>query len=213
MPFPETDPALLIRLRDVSDQVAWTEFVDLYRPAILGFARKRGLQSSDAEDLAQCVLIAVSQTVGQWNHDDRRARFRTWLHTVANRQVIDAFRRRARANVSGGTSIQDFLARQPDPADDSRLLDDELRRQVFRRAAADARNEFTPDAWEAFRLTAIDGMSPAEAALKLGKTTGAVYAARARVMRRIAERVRELAEFTGEFPANADTHEKTSRPS
>jgi len=209
LPFPQTDPALLIRLRDASDQVAWTEFVDLYRPAILGFARKRGLQSSDAEDLAQCVLMAVSQTVGQWNHDDRRARFRTWLHTVANRQVIDAFRRRARNDVSGGTSIQEFLARHPDPADDSRLLDEELRRQVFRRAAADARGEFKPDAWEAFRLTAIDGIAAADVASKLGKTTGAVYAARARVMRRIAERVRELAEFTGEFPAIAETFEKS----
>lgn len=199
MRFPETDPALLIRLKDSADQHAWSEFVDLYRPALVQFARRRGLQESDAEDLAQSVLMAVAQSVETWRHDETRARFSTWLHTVANRLAIDAFRKKARACVSGGTSLLEFIARQPDPGEDSRILGDELRRQIFRRAASDARQEFAPDAWEAFRLTAIDGLPAAEAALRIGKTAGAVYAAKARVMRRIAQRIRELEEFTGEI--------------
>lgn len=199
MRFPETDPALLIRLKDSADPHAWSEFVDLYRPALVQFARRRGLQESDAEDLAQSVLLAVAQSVAAWRHDETRARFSTWLHTVANRPAIDAFRRKARPCVSGGTSLLEFIARQPDPGEDSRILGDELRRQIFRRAAADARQEFNPDAWEAFRLTAIDGLPAAEVALRIGKIAGAVYAAKARVMRRIAQRIRELEEFTGEI--------------
>lgn len=201
MLFPETDPSLLIRLKDASDQFAWAEFVALYRPAILGFARRRGLQNSDAEDLAQCVLLAVAQSVGHWCPDEGRARFRTWLHTVANRLVIDSFRRRTRSNAGGGTSHLEFIARQPDLTDDSAILDDELRLQIFRMAAAEARAEFTRETWDSFRLTAIEGKTVPEVASKQRKSVGAVYAARARVMRWIAQRIRELEEFTGEFPS------------
>lgn len=197
--FPETDPSLLIRLRDMGDQRAWEEFVDLYRPAIVAFARRCGLQDSDSEDLAQGVLIAVAKSVESWRTDENRARFRTWLHTVANRLAIDAFRRKARSGASGGTSLLEFMELQPDQGGDSRMLGTELRRQIFRRAAADARHEFALNVWESFRLTAIDGLSAADAAAILGKTAGAVYAAKARVMKRVVQRVRELEEVTGEI--------------
>jgi RNA polymerase sigma-70 factor (ECF subfamily) len=195
--FPETDPILLARLNDASNESAWCEFVELYRPALLGFGRRKGLQPSDAEDLAQGVLLAVATSIAQWEPDARRARFSTWLFTVANRHVIDAMRRRSKAARTGSTSLQERLAEQAERREDSRILRDELRRELFRHAAAAISDEFSDDAWASFRLMAIEGLPATDAAARLGKTVGAVYAAKGRVMRRLIDRVRELEEQTG----------------
>jgi RNA polymerase sigma-70 factor (ECF subfamily) len=190
--FPETNPHLLVRLRNPEDERAWSEFAELYRPAIIRLAQRKGLQPADCEDLAQGVLVAVAGAIGRWEADNKRARFRTWLYTVANRQVIDALRRKACSAACGGTSIQMRLSEAEDRGEDSRLLRMELRRQAFHRAAAIAKEDFSAADWQAFWLMTIEGLSAAEVAQQVGKTVGAVYAAKGRVMRRLIERIREL---------------------
>ena len=79
-----------------------------------------------------------------------------------------------------------------DGCDDSEVLDLEWRREAFRWAADRIRDEFQPKTWEVFWLTAVDGLSAAEAAKQTGKSIGAVYVARSRVMARFQETVRLL---------------------
>ena len=190
--FPETNPSLLIRLRDSADEQAWFEFVELYRPAIIRLAQRRGLQPADCDDLVQGVLVSIAGAIGRWEQDNKRAKFRTWLFTIANRQVIDALRRKANAAVSGGTSIQKRLNDKEERLEDSRVLRLELRRQAFHRAASVVSSEFPDASWKSFWLMAIDGLPAADVAKRVGKTVGAVYAAKARVMRVLIERIREL---------------------
>ena len=49
--------------------------------------------------------------------------------------------------------------------------------------------EFRDGTWEAFWLTTVDGMSVPETGRVLGKSPGAIYAARSRVMRRLREEI------------------------
>ncbi|MGC3966052.1 MAG: hypothetical protein QM775_01375 [Pirellulales bacterium] len=49
------------------------------------------------------------------------------------------------------------------------------------------RNEFEPRTWQAFWAMAVDGLSAAEAADKLGTTAGAVRQAKYVVARRLRE--------------------------
>ena len=81
---PETRPSLLVRVKDPTDRQAWSQFVEVYRPVIHRLARRKGLQHADAEDLVQRVLVAVAGSIDRWEHDARRAKFRTWLHRVAH---------------------------------------------------------------------------------------------------------------------------------
>jgi RNA polymerase sigma-70 factor (ECF subfamily) len=198
MSLPDTNPSLLVRLRDRADEQAWFEFVELYRPAILRLARLKGLQPSDCEDLAQNVLLSVAGAIERWEPDEGRARFRTWLFTIAHRQAIDALRRRSQAAVCGGTTVQQRLDEQEARGEDSRLLRGELRRQLFQRVAALVRDEFQEQSWTAFWGLAIEGRSAADVARQTGATVGAVYAAKGRVARRLVERIRE---FERELPA------------
>ncbi len=189
---PETRPSLLIRVRDPADRAAWQEFVEIYRPVILRLAQQKGMQAADTEDIAQEVLVAVAKAVEQWEHDPKRARFRTWLHRVANNAVLDALTCGKPDCGSGGSSLQTALAhKESRNGPDSDLLRLEDRREVFRWAARQVRKEFHPETWDAFWLTAVEGRSVEVVARELTKDSGAVYAARSRVMRRIRKKATE----------------------
>lgn len=186
--YPETRASLIVRLKDRSDQEAWGEFVEIYRPVVYRLARRKGLQHADADDLAQQVLAAVAAAIDRWQPDPTRGRFRSWLHRIARNLIVNALTRRAPDRAAGDERADDLLACQPAPdGPDSELLRTEYRSEVFHWAARRVREEFQPDTWQAFWHTAVDGQPVAEVARALGKKPGAVYAARGRVMRRLKE--------------------------
>ncbi len=189
---PETRASLLVRVRDPADHAAWTEFIQIYRPVILRMARYKGLQDADADDVAQQILIAVAGAVEQREHDSKRAKFRTWLHRVAHNAILNALARRKPDRASGDSGLRMFLDQHESPAGpDSDLLRLEHRREVFRWAARQVREEFQQATWEAFWQTAIEGRPVDAVAEELAKNPGSVYAARSRVIRRIQDKVTE----------------------
>lgn len=188
--FPETRETLLLRVRDPTDRDAWADFVAIYRPVIYRLARRRGLQEADAQDLAQKVLIAVSRSINDWESDDSRCQFRTWLSRVTHNAVIDAFRRIRPDAASGGTSVVTKLNDYPaSESPDEGELNLEYRRQIFRNAAIAVRDDFETATWQAFWLTTVENRTVEDVAQELNRNVGAVYSARARVMRRLREEV------------------------
>jgi RNA polymerase sigma-70 factor (ECF subfamily) len=196
---PETRASLLVRLKDRADQAAWYEFAEVYRPVIVRLAGRKGMQAADAEDLAQQVLAAVAKAIDRWQEDPRRARFRTWLHRVANNLILNALARGKPDRGSGDTGLLQWLAQQPAyDGPNSDLLRLEWRREAFRWAATQIRDEFQPDNWEAFWRTAIEGEAVDDVAERLGKSRASVHSARSRIMRRLKEKVNELSDMDSE---------------
>jgi RNA polymerase sigma-70 factor (ECF subfamily) len=188
---PDTRPSLILRLRNRDDEAAWGEFVAIYRPVIVRLALAKGLQLPDAEDLAQQVLLSVARNIGNWEHDPQRARFRTWLQRVVRNAILNTFSRMPVDRAPGGTWDINLLEQPVDDPATTELMELEWRREALRWAADMIRDEFQPASWAAFWLTAVHGLSAQEAARRTGKTAGAVYIAKSRIMRRLQEKVRE----------------------
>lgn len=190
--FPETRTSLLARVQSLQDEEAWREFVMIYRPVVYRLARTRGLQHADAEDLAQRVVIAVRRAIGNWDADPSKGRFRSWLATIARNAISNALTRRLPDAAVGGSSMLKLLEEQPEPDPRTREhLEREYRRSLFRWAARRIRAEFRDGTWDAFWLTAVEGMGVEEAGVALGKSVGAIYAARSRVMRRLKDEIEQ----------------------
>jgi RNA polymerase sigma factor (sigma-70 family) len=186
---PQTRLSLLVRLRDSQDDLAWTEFVEVYAPLIYGFACTQGMQDADAADLTQEVLRAVARAIKRFDYDSRRGTFRGWLFTLVRNKFRNFLVRRKRElRGSGDSAVQNMLAEYAAPQQDQAAVwERECERRRFDWAAQRVRDEVKESTWQAFWRTAIEGESGQQVAEALGMRVAAVYLAKSRVMVRIKE--------------------------
>jgi RNA polymerase sigma factor (sigma-70 family) len=196
---PTTRHSLVLRLRNLDDEAAWAEFVQLYEPLVYRLARRKGLQEADAYDLCQEVFRAVAGAIGRWDPDPGKGRFRAWLFRIARNLLVNFLvRQRHQVAGSGRTSIQEMLEARP--ADDAQAEAEfaiEFRRRAFRWVAQRVQGEFTESTWQAFWQTGVEGRPVAVVAAELGLSAGAVYVARSRVLARLRDAVTRLADDSG----------------
>lgn len=181
-----TTYSLLSRLQQPdTSNAAWQRFVALYTPLLQCWARRLGLNASDASDLLQEVFLVVLRELPSFQPTPQH-RFRGWLWTIARNKACELRRRTPQLFVSGeGTepmAPDEIAARET--AEELALLS--------RRAAALLQTDFPTATWKAFWETAVEGRSGKEVALELGMTVGAVYAARFRLQQRLREELGEI---------------------
>ena len=193
--FPQTRLSLIAQVRSPEDRDAWDQFVVIYRPVIYRMARRRGMQDADAQDLVQAVLIRVAGAIQSWEKSGPETKFRHWLRRVARNAIATAFTRQPKDAGTGGSEMLDRLAEQPAIAVDvEQEFAKESMREKYLRAASVVRADVDSETWRAFELTVVNGHPCDEVAKLLGKSVGAVYAARSRIMRRLREQVQRLQE-------------------
>lgn len=190
--FPETNPSLIARVKDLGDGASWEEFLGIYQPVVFRMARKWGLQDADAQDVMQQVFLSISRSIQHWKADPSQPPFRAWLTTIVRNAVTKSLTRRPRDAASGSTSIAELLDNQPDPvATESEILA-EARREVVLWAASQIQSEFSQETWSIFQKTAIQGIPIAEVAQSTGRSAGSIYVSRYRVIARLKEKVLEV---------------------
>src|SRR5262245_49705756 len=189
----ETRITLLRRLRrDPADPQAWAEFVDVYGGKILGWCRAWGLQEADAHDVTQTVLLKLAVRMREFAYDPDRS-FRAWLKTVARHAWSAFLDGRTRGGLgSGDTAVLEQLHSVAARDDLLRRLEEGFDRELLDEAVRRVRLRVEPRTWEAFRLTAEEGLSGAEASARVGMRVSQVYVARRRVQQMLQDEVRAL---------------------
>jgi RNA polymerase sigma-70 factor (ECF subfamily) len=196
--WPSTKISLLASIQRGADEQVWTRFVELYTPLLVRYCRLRGLQESDAEDVTQNVLAIVSRAIGGFDYDRQRGRFRSWLGTIAYRE-IQRHRAKAERAVRGtGDGIGDALIDQVDAGVDPCWLES-FNAHVYHLAKNRIRPQFRDDTWQAFEMTWEQDRAPKEVARVLGKPAPWVYKAKYNVLRRLKEELAYLCEDAGIF--------------
>lgn len=176
--FPETRLSLLHSLRGRAGRVGWREFFELYAPAVYRVARTRGLSESDADDVVQTVMLAISKHIDGFEYERSRGRFRDWVRRIAENKIHDHFRRK---NVTSG-------ARQLSDQPDSRPTVEEVweaqwRIQDIMHCLDLVADNVSETRIKAFRLYVLDNAPAQEVARQLDVTTGYVYTARCQLLK------------------------------
>jgi RNA polymerase sigma-70 factor (ECF subfamily) len=182
-----TPVSLLERVRKAGEQQAWARLVEMYTPLLFYWARRMGLQESDAADLVQDVFTLLVHKLPEFVYDPHKS-FRNWLRTILHNKWRDQLRRAAvPARQDSG------LAEQADSTDALKdLWEKEYRELLVARALDLMQNEFQPTTWQACWETVVSGRPAAEVAKALGLTVDAVYAAKSRVLRRLRQELEGL---------------------
>jgi len=191
----QTRATLLGRLRDdPADQTSWNEFVSHYEPVIRLWCRRWRIQEADAEDVTQNVMLQLSLKLPEFAYDRSRS-FRGWLKTLTQNACRDFFRRLARmAAGSGDSAIRHLLESEPAQDDLLERLDKAFDLELLAMATEAVRARIEPQTWEAFRLTALEGLSGIEAAAQIPMPVNQVYVSKRRVQILLKE---ELARLDG----------------
>ena len=192
-----TSVTLLSKLRTPQNRTIWGQFVDRYRPVIVGYAKKRGLPEGDAQDAAQETLMLFSKAYTEGKYDPQKGRLRTWLLAIAHNQISNALRRRPRREVQvvDQTDQTGFFARISDETPSEEIWDHEWHKGVLQECIEEVRLQVDPKTMEAFVETSVRGVSGKDVAEKLGMSANAVYLARHHVLKRIREMVPKMEEI------------------
>jgi len=192
-----TRASLLSRLRcDPNDASAWDEFVARYGPQIESWCRRWGLQAADAQDVTQMVLLRLAAKLRTFVYDPAQ-KFRGWLKTLARHAWSDFVTDRQRSTQGSGRSdVFEVLHSVPARDDFERRLGEAFDMELLQIATAKVHEQVEAHTWEAFQLTALEGLSGAEAAARLGMAVANVFKANNNVQHRLRDAI-ELLERQG----------------
>ena len=180
---PATSTSLLVRLQQApADQAAWAEFVRRYGARIHAWCRRWGLQEADAQDVSQAVLVKLVRSMQAFRYDPAQ-RFRGWLKTVTHHAWQDLARSRRLVAFGGNPGFDDPLQSLAARDDLTAWVEQEYERELLERALERVRLRVQPQTWDAFRLTAFDGLPGAEVAARLGMAVTSVYKAKSNVQK------------------------------
>jgi RNA polymerase sigma-70 factor (ECF subfamily) len=181
-----TRESLLSRVRDAEDQGAWREFDERYRDLILRYARARGLQEADAEDVRQVVMMGLARSLRSFRYRPELGRFRDYLR----RSVRNALVRTVSCPRSERQALWegefDALPDRDDAGRDE-IWEREWMHDHYRQALRRARVSLEQQSYEIF-LALASGGAVAEVATSFGVSADVVY----KTKQRVRERLREL---------------------
>jgi RNA polymerase sigma factor (sigma-70 family) len=186
-----THVSLLGRLRDnPTDEAAWGDFVERYGPKIHAWCLRWHAQEADAEDITQIVLLKLADKIGDFAYDPSRS-FRAWLKTLTHHAWFDFQKDQRRLGQGSGDSVVGRLLDSVEARDDLvAQLEAEWEREALEESMVRVRLRVAPPTWNAFRLTAIEGLSGAEAGERLGMPASQVFVYKFRVQKMLEEELR-----------------------
>jgi RNA polymerase sigma factor (sigma-70 family) len=189
-----TQPSLLIRLRFAPpDHRTWAEFVRRYGPLVLRWCRRWKLQEADAQDVTQTVLARLAERLRTFEYDPAKS-FRGYVRTVAHYVWCDFLDARNRPDAgTGDSAVLDRLDQVAAREDLVAGLTEGFDQELLEAAGHRVRLRLEPKTWQAFQLTAVEGLTGTETAARLGMTVPAVYKARCKVQKLLREEVGRLA--------------------
>lgn len=169
---------------------AWEEFVHRYHPKILRWCRQWGAQPADAEDVAQTVLTKLTERMKSFRYNPQRS-FRAYLRTMTQRVWSDLVAVYQRGGLPGD-QLSQLLNNLEAREDLERRLSEDFDQELLDAAIANVRQRVQPRTWEAFRLTAFEGLSGASAARRLDMPAAHVFVAKQRVGKLLSEVVQSM---------------------
>lgn len=176
-----TSLPLLGRMRVRTDQASWAEFVDLYAPLLYRWNLAVGLQSADAQEVVQEVLLVVHQRLDGF---ERRhpGTFRAWLRAITLNKVRELRRRQRRDDRSmcGPDVLDELPDRRADFAWAERYAED-----LFCRACEMVRPLVTDATWRMFMAAYVDRQPVERVARQFGVSRNAVYIAQCRCLSKV----------------------------
>ena len=195
MNVPDTSSSLLKAVSADSRSARWAEFVERYRPMMVGYLKAK-YGNVECDDILQETLAALSQALPNYLYDpEETGSFHAYLAAVLHHKACDALRRRQKQDELKQRAMTDptFSRKSEDAA--TRLQTAVFKialRQVLADESILERNR------RIFVEVAINGRTPMEVANMFGVTRNNVDQVKARIVKLLQDRVSAVSRLLDE---------------
>lgn len=177
-------------MRDPDDDEAWQDFVRVYSPLIYGYCRRRNVQAQDAADITQEVLLRVNRAMATFEYSPDRGLFRDWLARIVRNELS-----RYTGKQKSGPQLEYTESDQAGGSgEDGSLWQEHFQQHILGVALERTEPKFEAVTWQLFHQTWVEQKTASEVANVQGVGVDQVYVAKSRVLKRLREEVRRLAE-------------------
>ena len=191
----ETSRSLLGRLADAPTDDDWRRLVELYQPLLRAWVARAGVPASDADDLAQDVLLVLFRKIAGFERRGPGA-FRAWLRAILANELRDYFcAQKNRPIATGGSDFQSWLDELESPDSGlSRQWNREHDEHVAAALLRTVQGDFVPETWQAFLRHVQEGEPAGQVAEALGLSVNSVLLAKSHVLKRLRQESAGLVE-------------------
>ncbi|WDE97764.1 RNA polymerase sigma factor [Lentisphaera profundi] len=186
----KTRITLLERIKQANNQDAWEDFCTYYQQYLYNILRRMNMDTSEAEDISQLVLLKMWNKLPSFELDKDRGKFRSWLATVVRNQAADYIKKKHR-EIPRLQSPSEDAAGLSLNSDLSQIITEEWESYLLKKAWNNITNEFDQVTLKGFEMLS-KGMNVELIAEELKVKTSTVYAHKKRVKDRLKVEIRRL---------------------
>ena len=182
------DDEMLVAQFKSGSQKAFDELMKRYERRIFGYLLRSVRNYEDAEELTLEVFFKAYRALNSW---EPKAKFSTWLYTIASNLSIDYHRSKSRKPVfmlEDEDVIEKRLVATDISSNPEKYLEDKERGRIIREAV----DELSSKQKAVFMLTRYEGLQIKEVAETLGIAEGTVKIHLHRAMKKLQTILRPL---------------------
>lgn len=147
-----------------ADKAAFARLYAYFAPRLKAYLVRLGLEQSQAEELAQEVMVAVWRKAASF--DRRQASVSTWIYRIARNRRIDLFRREKRAELDAyDPALQPSAPAAPDAGAEAADRETQVRLAMA---------DLTEDQRDLVRAHFYEDLSHSQIAERMGMPLGTV---------------------------------------
>ena len=180
-----TRSSMIFDLKELSKE-RWDNFVLVYTPLLKFWIRKKNVPSSAEDDVLQEALYKIHKSIGNFERDAAKGKFRGWLRTIVERQSADYFRSLPQDQGAPQEVLDALVNREQKDADEIEGEQQALE-EVKARALELVRESTAEKTWQMFWMCAVEEIPTSEIAKQFDVTTAAVRVAKQRVLKRLRD--------------------------
>jgi RNA polymerase sigma-70 factor (ECF subfamily) len=182
------DDEMLVAQFKSGSQKAFDELMKRYERRIFGYLLRSVRNYEDAEELTLEVFFKAYRALGSW---EPKAKFSTWLYTIASNLSIDYHRSKSRKPVFM-LEDEDVIEKRLVATDISSNPEKHLEDKECGRIIREAVDELSSKQKAVFMLTRYEGLQIKEVAETLGLAEGTVKIHLHRAMKKLQTILRPL---------------------
>ena len=173
----------------------WRAFFNTYWKLIYGVAIKAGLTPTEAQDVVQETVLAVTRNIGEFKYDPAKCAFKTWLMRVTRSRISNQFRRK---NREGALHVDEadgyrtpLIERIADPAGNrlEALWDAEWENNLMDAAITRVKRRVPAEQYQIFDFYVMKEWPVLKVSQAFGVNVGQVYLVKHRIAKLIKAEV------------------------